>query len=46
MALSMTAGLGMSDFLGLGLGGRLDASLPLIMTSEVGSLAPCLTLSP
>ena len=35
----------MSDFAGLRLGGRLDASLPLSMTSEVGSLAPCVTLS-
>ena len=29
-------GGGMSDFAGLRLGGRLDASLPLSMTSEVG----------
>jgi hypothetical protein len=35
----------MSDFAGLRLGGRLDASLPLSMTSEVGSLASCVTLS-
>jgi hypothetical protein len=46
MALSMTAGLGMSDFLGLGLGGRLDASLPLSMTSEVGVARALPTLSP
>jgi len=39
-------GGGMSDFAGLRLGGRLDASLPLSMTSGVGSLAPYLTLSP
>ena len=38
-------GGGMSDFAGLRLGGRLDASLPLSMTSGVGSLAPCVTLS-